>query len=151
MIHFAFTERFVTRRQRRAHRLGTMPIFGEISARGTGIQSKRRPWSHGDDLIFADRGDWRGAPAFRLAGNHALRPHPAACCGESSPPRPAAGGAPMAAGSCAMRTLFTIDAGTLRAHARRSASAPTSPPMSSPLARVVPDEQDFFRLPPLDR
>ena len=140
MIHFAFTERFVTRANA-ALTAWDNANYGEVP-RETGIQSNVA-LVHGDDLIFADRVLGEGS-GVRLAGitlydrtGGVLRRILTARTGAVAPN----------GGGWILRdaTLFTIDAGTLRRMPAVRIGADITPDEFT-LAQVVPDEQDYFRL-----
>jgi len=139
MIHFAFTERFVTRANA-ALTAWDNANYGEVP-RETGIQNNVA-LIHGDDLIFADRVSGEGA-AVRLAGitvydrtGGVLRRILTAQTGAQAP-----------GGGWILRnaSLFSVDAGTLQRVPAIRVGADITPDEFT-LARVVPEEQDFFRL-----
>jgi lipopolysaccharide export system permease protein len=139
MIHFAFTERFVTRANA-ALTAWDNANYGEVP-RETGIQNNVA-LIHGDDLIFADRVSGEGA-AVRLAGitvydrtGGVLRRILTARTGAQAP-----------GGGWILRdaSLFSVDAGTLQRMPAVRVGADITPDEFT-LARVVPEEQDFFRL-----
>jgi lipopolysaccharide export system permease protein len=139
MIHFAFTERFVTRANAALTAWDNVN-YGEVPHE-TGIQSNVA-LVHGDDLIFADRVMGQGT-GVRLAGvtlydrtGGVLRRILTAQSGAAGP-----------GGGWILRnaSLFSVDSDTLqRMPAVRIGRDIT--PDEFTLARVVPDEQDFFRL-----
>ena len=139
MIHFAFTERFVTRANAALTAWDNVN-YGEVPHE-TGIQSNVA-LVHGDDLIFADRVSGQGA-GVRLAGitlydrtGGVLRRILTAQSGAAAP-----------GGGWILRNvgLFSVDAGTLQRMPAIRIGQDIAPDEFT-LARVVPDEQDFFRL-----
>jgi lipopolysaccharide export system permease protein len=139
LLHFGFTERFVTRANA-ALTAWDNADFGEVP-RETGIQNNVA-LVHGDDLIFADRVSGQGA-GVHLAGitvydrtGGVLRRILSARTGAALPQ-----------GGWILRdaSLFSVDAGTLQRVPAIRLGADITPDEFT-LARVVPEEQDFFRL-----
>jgi len=138
--HFAFTERFVTRANA-ALTAWDNANYGEVP-RETGIQNNVA-LIHGDDLIFVDRVSGEGE-GVRLGGitlydrtGGMLRRILTAETGAAAP-----GG-----GGWILRnaSLFSVDGGTLQ-HLPGVRLGADIRPDEFTLARVVPEEQDFFRL-----
>ena len=139
LIHFGFTERFVTRANA-ALTAWDNANYGEVPPE-TGIQSNVA-LVHGDDLIFADRVSGEGENVH-LAGvtlydrtGGVLRRILTARTGGAVP-----------GGGWILRdaSLFSLDTGTLQRLPAIRLGADIMPDEFT-LARVVPDEQDFFRL-----
>ncbi len=139
LIHFGFTERFVTRANA-ALTAWDNANYGDVPPE-TGIQSNVA-LVHGDDLIFADRVSGEGE-GVHLAGvtlydrtGGVLRRILTARTGAAAP----GGGWVLHDAS-----LFSLDNGTLQ-HLPAIRLGADIMPDEFTLARVVPDEQDFFRL-----
>jgi len=139
LIHFAFTERVVTRANA-ALTAWDNADYGDVP-RETGIQNNVS-LIHGDDLIFVDRVSGQGE-GVRLAGitvydrnGGVLRRILTARTGAAAP-----------GGGWILRdaSLFSVDAGTLQRMPAIRLGADITPDEFT-LARVVPEEQDFFRL-----
>ncbi|MEA3031677.1 MAG: lipopolysaccharide export system permease protein [Sphingomonadales bacterium] len=137
--HFAFSERFVTRAN------ATLAAwdgadFGPIP-RESGVQTNVA-LRHGDDLIFVDRVSGRGA-SVRLAGitiygrgGGTLRRILTARTG---------GAAPGGGWELRNASLFSVDTGTLQRMAAVRVGSDITPDEFT-LARVTPDQQDFWQL-----
>jgi lipopolysaccharide export system permease protein len=139
VVHFAFTERFVTRANAAMTAWDNVD-YGDVP-RETGIQNNVA-FLHGDDLIFVDRVSGEGANVH-LAGisfydrtGGVLHRILTARTGAAAP-----------GGGWILRdaSLFSLDAGTVRPLPAVRLGADIRPDEFT-LARVVPDEQDFFRL-----
>jgi lipopolysaccharide export system permease protein len=139
VAHFAFTERFVTRANA-ALTAWDNADYGDVP-RETGIQNNVA-LIHGDDLIFVERVSGEGA-GVRLAGislfdrtGGVLHRILTAQTGAAAP-----------GGGWLLRnaSLFSVDAATLRPLPAVRIGADITPDEFT-LARVVPEEQDFFRL-----
>jgi lipopolysaccharide export system permease protein len=137
--HFAFTERFVTRASATLSAWDAAD-FGRVP-RESGIQTNVG-LVHGNDLIFAERVSGRGQ-AVRLAGisvygraGGTLRAILTARTGAAAP-----------GGGWLLRevTLFAVDTGTLRRLPAVRFGRDVTPDEFT-LARVNPDEQDFWQL-----
>ena len=138
--HFAFTERFVTRANA-ALTAWDNANYGEVP-HDTGIQNNVA-LIHGDDLIFVDRVSGEGA-GVRLGGitlydrtGGVLRHILTAQSGAAAP-----GGNGWILRNA---SLFSVDGGTLQRLPGVRLGADIRPDEFT-LARVVPEEQDFFRL-----
>ena len=137
--HFAFTERFVTRASATLSAWDAVD-FAPIPPE-SGIQNNVA-LAHGNDLIFVNRVSGRGA-GVRLAGitiysrgGGTLQRILTARTGRAAP----GGGWVLQAA-----TLFTVDTGTLQRMAAVRVGGDIRPDEFT-LARVNPDEQDFWRL-----
>ena len=138
-VHFTFNERIVTRATATLAAWDDAD-FGPIPPE-TGVQTNVS-LTHGADLIFVSRVSGRGA-GVRLAGVTIYRREG----GTLRQILTAANGAPAPGGGWMLReaTLFTVDSGALQrmgaVHVGRDIT-----PNEFTLARVNPEEQDFWRL-----
>jgi lipopolysaccharide export system permease protein len=137
--HFAFNERFVTRASATLAAWDAAD-FGPVPHE-SGIQNNVS-LVHGDDLIFVARVSGRDA-GVRLAGITVYGREG----GTLRRILTARSGAATAGGGWLLRnaSLFTVDSGTLQRMAAVRFGADITPDEFT-LARVNPDEQDFWRL-----
>jgi lipopolysaccharide export system permease protein len=139
LVHFGFSERIVTRAN------AALTAWDNANYRPvppeTGIQNNVA-FLHGDDLIFVDRVSGQGG-GVRLAGLTLYD----RTGGVLHRIVTADGGGAAPGGGWVLRNvgMFSVDAGTFRRVPAARFGADILPDEFT-LARVVPDEQDFFRL-----